>query len=95
MKQITALCVLILAGAVATSAIASDTYKVQVTRVSQDIYKVEGQSIYIKTAFCYEFAMSETAILDLTSQPFSGSIDIGKIIFTNGSTTCQVDTILK
>lgn len=76
---------------------ASDTYKVQVTRKGQDLYKIEGQggSMYIKTAYCYEYATWEEAILILNSQPFSGSIAIGKIIFTSGSTTCQVDMIVQ
>jgi len=78
-------------------ATASDTYKVQVTRKAQDLYKIEGQgsSIYIKTAYCYEYATWEEAILILDSQPFSGSIAIGKIIFTNSSSTCQVDTVIR
>ncbi len=78
-------------------AIASDTYKIQVTRTAQDLYKVEGQgsSVYIKTAYCYEYATWEEAILILNSQPFSGSIAIGKIIFTNGGSTCQVDTVVR
>jgi len=76
---------------------ASDTYKIQVTRKGQDLYLVEGQgsSIYIKTAYCYEYATWEEAILILNSQPFSGSIAIGKLIFTSGGTTCQVDTIVR
>lgn len=78
-------------------AVASDTYKVQVTRKGQDIYQVEGQgnSVFIKTAYCYEYATWEEAILILDSPSFSGSIAIGKIIFTNSSTSCQVDTVLR
>ena len=76
---------------------ASDTYKIQVTRTAQDLYKIEGQgsSIYIKTAYCYEFTTWGEAILILNTQPFSGSIAIGKLIFTSGGTSCQVDTIVR
>jgi hypothetical protein len=78
-------------------AFASDTYKIQVTRKGQDLYKIEGRtdSTYVKTAYCYEYATWEEAILILESQPFSGSIAIGKIIFTSSDTTCQVDTVLQ
>jgi hypothetical protein len=79
-----------------TQAFASDTYKVQVTRKAQDLYEVEGigKKVYIKTAYCYEYATYEEAILVLESQPFSGSIAIGKLIFTSGGSSCQVDTVL-
>jgi hypothetical protein len=91
--------VIAIAALFATSAAnASDTYKVQLTRKGQDLYLIEGQggSTYIKTAYCYEYATWEEAILVLDSQPYSGSIAIGKLIFTGGGgASCQVDTILK
>lgn len=78
------------------NATALDVYKVKVTRKDQDIYVVEGgQTLYIKTAYCYEYAMWEDAVVVLKSQPFQGSIAIGKIVFTNGWTLCQVDSILQ
>lgn len=72
------------------------TYDLHVTRVSQDVYKVDGgATVYIKTAYCYEYATGEEAVLVLNMQPFNGSIDIGKLVFINSGTSCQVDTILQ
>ena len=42
-------------------------YKINVTRDSQDLYKVTGQNIYIKTLYCYEYVYSQDAILEITS----------------------------
>lgn len=83
---------------IAMSAEGSDSYKVQVTRKGQDLYLIEGtgKNIYIKTAYCYEYATWEDAILVLDGSPSSGSVAIGKLVFTgSGSTTCQVDTVLQ
>lgn len=72
---------------------ATDVYKVQVTRVDQDTYRIEGQGVFIKTAYCYEFATWEDAVVILKSQPVNGSIAIGKIVFTSGWKMCQIDTV--
>jgi len=93
MKSIVCVAALLISSAV----FASDTYKVQVTRKGENLYLVEGigKNIYIKTAYCYEYATWEDAILVIDGSPSSNSIAIGKIIFTSGNTTCQVDTILQ
>lgn len=53
-------------------------YKVNVTRESDDLYKVSTQDIYIKTLYCYEYSYSQDAILEIESpQGYS----IGEIHF--------------
>lgn len=56
------------------------TYRVNVTRESNDMYKVTGQDIYIKTKYCYEYVYYQDAILEITS---SGGYSIGQIHFLN------------
>lgn len=73
------------------------TYDIHVTRKGQDLYAIvdQGNVLYIQTAYCYEYATDEEAILVLNITPFDGSIDIGKLVFTDSGTSCQVNTILQ
>lgn len=43
------------------------TYKVQLTRKGDDLYKLEGTSYYIETSSCYEYIYYEEAILKVVS----------------------------
>jgi len=43
-------------------------YSVTVTRKAQDLYKIDGFNIYVKTRYCYEYSYSQDAILDYDSQ---------------------------
>ena len=72
---------------------ASEVYKVRLTRVDQDVYRIDYGNTYVKTSYCYQIGIAEEAVLILKIQPFQGSIAIGKIVFTSGWTTCQVDTV--
>jgi hypothetical protein len=40
------------------------TYTVAVTRKSQDFYQVDQREIFIRTAYCYEYAYGESAVLE-------------------------------
>jgi len=93
MRKLAVVMVCLLAPGLASA----ETYDLHVTRVGQDLYKIEGtgQTVYIQTAYCYEYATWGEAVLVLNSQPFQGSIDIGKLIFTDSGTTCQVNTVLQ
>ena len=72
---------------------ASEYYKVQVTRKGQDIYQIDGKSIYVKTRHCYEYSYSADAIIKVDS--YSGYI-IGEIIFVGDSgDKCDIETIIK
>lgn len=42
-------------------------YSVELTRVDDNFYKIEGTSMYIETRYCYEYAYREDAILILDS----------------------------
>lgn len=40
-----------------------DYYRLQVTRDESNLYEVRGTSLVIQTEMCFEFAMSEPAVL--------------------------------
>ena len=54
------------------------TYKVTVTRVNQDFYRIDGTDTYIRTQFCYEFAYGQEVVIDYKS---AAAPIKGKIIF--------------
>lgn len=85
--------VISLFGIVPLSVEASDIYKVEVTRKSQDLYEVVGQNIYIKTRYCYEYVYFEEVILELENMR---GYNIGELIFINsGGNKCDVEKLLK
>ena len=53
-------------------------YKLSVTRKSSNLYKVDGQDIYIETRYCYEYATGDDVILIVKS---NYGYDKGEIIF--------------
>ena len=59
--------------------VSQGTYRINVKRESSNLYKVTGQEIYIKTKYCYEYAYSQDAILEVTSP--SSSYSIGELHF--------------
>ena len=74
---------------------ASEFYKISVSRKDNNFYKVDGQEIYIKTRYCYEYATNQDSILQVDSNT---GFTIGKLIFTNtygSNTECDVEKILK
>ena len=54
------------------------TYSVALTRKADDLFKIEGKNIYIKTRYYYEYPYSESAILKVESKY---GYTKGKIIF--------------
>lgn len=42
-------------------------YQVELTRIDTNFYQICGTSLYIETKYCYEYAMREDAILNITS----------------------------
>ena len=48
-----------------TDEIEDGTYKVEVTRVSSHLYKIDGTSYYIKMPYCYEYSYGDEAILTI------------------------------
>jgi len=76
-----------------TAALASDYYKVDVTRKAQDLYEIDGQGIYIKTRYCYEYVYSSEAIVQIDSP---AGYTVGEIIFTgNGGSKCDIERLLR
>ena len=76
-----------------SGAFASDYYKVEVTRKSQDLYEVVGQGVYIKTRYCYEYVYSSEAILKIDS---TVGYNIGEIVFVgDGGNKCDVERVLR
>jgi hypothetical protein len=53
-------------------------YEVELTRVANDIYRVDGTNIYLKLRYCYEYAYSDEAILIIES---NYSYTKGEVIF--------------
>jgi hypothetical protein len=53
-------------------------YKLSVTRKASNLYKVDGQDIYIETRYCYEYATGDDVILIVES---NYGYDKGEIIF--------------
>ncbi len=44
-----------------------DKYTVELTRIDSNFYQICGTSLYIETRYCYEYAIREDAILNITS----------------------------
>ena len=55
--------------------VAAGNYTVTVTRKGQDFYKVDAANVYVRTLYCYEYAYSESAVLNYDG--FGG----GRLIF--------------
>lgn len=66
----------------------AEFYKVNITRVNQDLYKDTLSGILIKTRYCYEYVYSEDAILQ-----WEGKFGDNKLIFKNGNSYDVVDLL--
>lgn len=53
-------------------------YDVTVTRVGDNLYKIDGDDIYIETRFCFEYSYSDNVLLVVDS---SFGYDLGVLIF--------------
>ncbi|OBX06429.1 hypothetical protein QV09_12185 [Gallibacterium salpingitidis] len=65
----------------------AEFYKVEIRRESSNLYQTR-EGIYIKTKFCYEYAIWESAILSYDKYSYNN-----KLIFNNGQ-SCEVEKIL-
>ena len=74
----------------AVSVVHAEYYTVTVTRIEQDLYKVEYQSpsIYVVTRYCYEYAYHEEAVLKYEQYSYSNTL-----VFDSGG-SCEVDEVL-
>ena len=80
----------LVACAVATSSapLFAEKYQVNLTRRDTNFYEVDGQKLFIRTKYCYQYGYGEEAIIDT---------DAREVIFTDGysPTKCDLDMILK
>jgi len=73
--------------AIATTALASDFYKVNVTRKDKDLYLDHNSGVYIVTRYCYEYAYYEDALLRWDGFD-------GKLIFDGPGRDCDVKKLI-
>lgn len=74
----------------ASVAKADDAYKVTVTRKDHNVYKFNSGNVrgIILTKYCYEYAISEEAILKYEKYSYDN-----KLIFISDGTVCDVDKV--
>jgi hypothetical protein len=70
----------------ATAVLRAEVFRVSVTRVDRDLYRIEGNNpkLYIETRYCYEYANRDDAVLRYERYAYDN-----KLIFSGG-TTCDV-----
>ncbi len=60
--------------------IEAGTYDVSLTRETDDLYSIVGETLYIKTRYCYEYAIRDDAVLKIESLQ---GYTLGKLIFVD------------
>lgn len=70
-----------------TASTLGKTYKVNVTRVDNDFYRIDGTATYIRTQFCYQYVYSEEVVIDYKS---SATPIKGTITFLKSKTTYNI-----
>lgn len=64
----------------------ADNFSVSVTRKGNNLYKIDGQKIYIHTRYCYEYAYSENAFLKMSGY-------FGILMFLDSRWECDVQDV--
>ena len=64
----------------------ADNYEVSVTRTGSNLYKVDGENIFIHTRYCYEYVYYEESFLKMSGRS-------GEIIFTDSGGKCDVKAV--
>ena len=73
-------------GFVGASAAQAEIYKVSLTRKDTNFYQIDNGKLYLRTKYCFEFAMGQDAIIDTDKQ---------EVVFLGYSPSkCDVDMIL-
>jgi hypothetical protein len=78
--------VLLLLVLIFPSMAAADNYEVSVTRKGSNLYKVDGNNIYIHTRYCYQYVYSEHAFLKMNGYS-------GEVIFLDSGGKCDVKAV--
>lgn len=66
------------------SVAAADRYQVSLTRKDSNLYKVDGQPVWIQTRYCYVYGYSEDAV-----------VSSDEVVFLDDTEKCDVKRILK
>lgn len=64
----------------------ADNYEVSVTRKGSNLYKVDGENIFVHTRYCYEYVYYENAILKMNG-------NYGEIVFIDSGEKCDVSAV--
>lgn len=84
--------VLVLASLACQPVLASDYFRVNVKRISRDLYQVIGQDIWIRTRFCFELAYEVEAVLKMDARL---GYAVGRIKFIGGTNDeCEIAELL-
>lgn len=65
----------------------AENYVVSVTRKGANLYKIDGKDVFVRTQYCYEYAYSETAILEVYGT-------VGDLKFPESDSECTVKAVL-
>ena len=76
--------------AVIASSMASGTYKVAVSRVDTNLYRIHETPYYFETFACFEFLYGEQVILDVMTR---GNTSVGTMYVRTytGTTDCMIN----
>ena len=69
-----------------TSLTFADNYALSVTRTGDNLYKVDGKDIFVRTRYCYEYLHYENSLLRMYGSS-------GEIIFTRSGGKCDVEAV--
>lgn len=66
----------------------AEVYKVSLTRKDSNLYQVDMGKLFLRTRYCYEFAMAQDAVVDT---------DRMQVVFLGGigSTKCDIEMLLQ
>jgi hypothetical protein len=68
------------------SVVIAGSYDISVTRKGSNLYKVDGENIFIHTRYCYEYVYYENSFLRMNGYS-------GEIIFTDSGGKCDVKEV--
>jgi hypothetical protein len=95
MDRETRLWVVVVAAVLLTVALAgvahAELYKVTVSRVDANLYRVDGTKVYIQTRWCFEYAVMDDAVLRY--DPAEGPYGDNRLFFDSGG-ECDVVKVI-
>lgn len=64
----------------------AENYEISVSRKGRNLYKIDGENIFIHTRYCYEHVHYESSFLKMSGYS-------GEIIFTDSGGKCDVKAV--